>query len=84
MLELLLMIAAVVAMARIASADGHSPWLWGIVTVAACLASAVIPLPFVRVLIAFVVVFVAMMVYKGVKDRPEAKRRKVTGRRSSL
>lgn len=60
MFELLLVIASCVAMAKIASADNKSGIIWGCITFGLCLASGLIPLPFVRVFIAFVVSFILM------------------------
>ena len=61
MFELILAIAACVAMAKIASADNKSPIIWAVATFALCVLSILIPLPYVRVLIAFIVAFVAMI-----------------------
>lgn len=69
MLEILMIVAACVAMARIASADDQSVGLWVGVTIALCLASLMIPLPFVRVLLAAVAAFVAMIGYKVWQSR---------------
>ena len=70
MLEIFVCIATIVAMAKIASADDQSPLLWGLITfalVAACV--VLIPLPFIRVGIAFVVAIAAMITYKVVSNR---------------
>ena len=69
MFEIIMCIAVVVAMVRIASADGQSARLWGLITFLLVLASLFLPLPFIRVGIAFVVAFVAMFVYKVVANR---------------
>ena len=70
MLELIVVVAMIVLMARIANADDQSPWLWGGLTFALCAAAIVfIPLPFVRLAIVGVVVFMGMIAYKVVKDR---------------
>jgi hypothetical protein len=45
--------------------DGRSAIKWGIVTLGLCLASLAIPLPFVRILLAGVVAFIALMVAKA-------------------
>jgi hypothetical protein len=65
MIEIFLAIAASVAMGKIADADGRSPIVWGIITLATCAGSFAIPLPFLRILLAFIVAFVAMMVAKA-------------------
>ena len=65
MLELIIGIMAIVAMVKIASADGQSGALWGLVTfvcVAACV--VLIPLPMLRVAIGGIIAFIAMFVYK--------------------
>jgi hypothetical protein len=65
MLELIGAIAVVVVMAKIASNDNQKTGLWvgiSILIVAACI--FLIPLPFLRLLIAFVACFVAMIGYK--------------------
>ena len=70
MLEILIVIAMIVLMAKIASADDQSPWLWGGLTFALSVAALVlIPLPIIRLAIVGVVVFIAMIVYKVMKDR---------------
>ena len=70
MLELIVASAVVVAMVKIAGADDQSPLLWGgiaFLLTAACV--VLIPLPFIRVGIAFALSFVAMIAYKVLKDR---------------
>ncbi len=66
----MVLLAAVVAMVRIASADDQSTVIWGSVTLALCVASVVfVPIPFARVGFAFVLSFVAMIVYKMAANR---------------
>jgi hypothetical protein len=65
MVEIALAIAACGAMAKIADADGRSSIVWGIITLGLCLASGPIPLPFLRILLAFIVAFILMMVAKA-------------------
>jgi hypothetical protein len=67
--EIIMAIAAVAAMVKIASADNQSATLWGLVTFLLVVASLFIPLPFIRVGIAFVLAFVAMFTYKVVANR---------------
>ena len=68
MLEIIVGIAAIVAMAKIADADDQSALLWGLITFALIVASLMlIPLPLIRVGIAFVVAIIAMIIYKVVK-----------------
>ena len=69
MFKIIVGIAAVVAMVRIASADNQSTTLWGLVTFMLVVASLFIPLPFIRVGIAFVLAFLAMFTYKVVANR---------------
>jgi hypothetical protein len=69
MFEIIMAIAAVVAMVRIASADGQSSSLWGLITFLLVVGSLFIPLPFIRVGIAFIVAFVAMFTYKVVANK---------------
>jgi hypothetical protein len=64
MVEIALAIAACGAMAKIADADGRSSIVWGIIKFVICAASFAIPLPFLRVLLAFIVAFIVMMVAK--------------------
>jgi hypothetical protein len=62
-LEYILVIAAVIAAFRAARMERKSPWLWGGLAFGLCLASTFVPfLPYMRVLIAAVLVFVLMMV----------------------
>jgi hypothetical protein len=68
MLEIIVAIAAIVAIVKIADADGQTPWVWGLVTFGLIALSMVIPLPFIRVLIAAVAAFVLMIVKKVARD----------------
>jgi hypothetical protein len=70
MIEIFVSIMAVVAMVKIASADDQSPWLWGAATVALCVACIqLIPMPFLRIGIAFGLAFIGMIAYKVAADR---------------
>lgn len=62
MFEFLLIIAACVAMSRLAESDGHPGVLWGGITFVVCLACLFIPIPFLRVGIGCAVVF-GLMTY---------------------
>ena len=64
MFEIILIIAATVAFYRLAESQGESGLKWGGITLAACLVSYVIPIPYLRVLLALGAVFVAMTVTK--------------------
>jgi hypothetical protein len=60
-----MLIASVVAMARIAVVEDRSPVLWGGVTLVICLACAfLIPLPLANVGIGFAISFGAMFALK--------------------
>jgi hypothetical protein len=67
MIEIAVIVAACVLMWRVAAMDDGSPVIWAAVTLGLCLASLAIPLPFVRVLIAVAVAFVAMIAVKVIK-----------------
>lgn len=69
MIEIVIGIAAVVAMVRIADAEEQSRLLWGSVTVGLTILSLLLPLPIVRVALAGILAFVAMFVYKIVANR---------------
>ena len=64
MFEIIAIIAASVVLGRIAESQGDSALKWGFITFAACLVSLLIPLPFLRVLLAVGVVFGLMTVTK--------------------
>lgn len=64
MLEILLIVAVVVAIAKIAAADDQSAVMWGVIAVVICGLSLLIPLPFLRILLAGIVTFCAMIGYK--------------------
>jgi len=65
MFELIIGIMAIAAMVKVASADGQSGALWGFITFALCVACVLlIPLPFLRIGIAFFLAFIGMVVYK--------------------
>jgi hypothetical protein len=65
MFEGALLVTACIAMGKIADAEGRSAVVWGIITLVFCLASLAIPLPFVRILLAVLVAFIALMVAKA-------------------
>ncbi|MEQ8850891.1 MAG: hypothetical protein RIB32_03815 [Phycisphaerales bacterium] len=68
MIEILLAVGACIAIGRIAYHEDQSGIIWGLITAAICLGSlALIPIPFGRVVIAAVLAFVAMTVYKIVR-----------------
>jgi hypothetical protein len=70
MIELLIIIALIVGISRMAEADNMSGVKWGAITMLACIvAVAIIPLPFIRVLIAGVGVFAGMVAVKGAASR---------------
>ena len=63
MIEIIVGIGVCVVMGKIASHDGQSAWLWGLVTFALCAACLLIPLPFLRFGIAGILSFVGMIAY---------------------
>lgn len=63
-MELLLAIGAVVMMARIASYENESGLTWGGLTGFAVAASFLIPIPYLRVILAVVAVFIFYFVRK--------------------
>ena len=62
MFELILAIAATVVFARMAEEDRGEGLKWGAITFGLCLVSFLLPLPFLRVLLACAVAFVLMTV----------------------
>ncbi|MCI0462585.1 MAG: hypothetical protein L0Z62_37015 [Gemmataceae bacterium] len=64
MFEILLGIAVCALMGKVADADGQPAFLWGGITFLLCLASLVLPIPYMRFLLAGVVAFVAMITVK--------------------
>ena len=70
MIGWLVLIAAVVAMYRIADAEGKSGLLWGALTFVLCLAMAFLMpnWPIVNVALGGIASFVVMFVYKIVKN----------------
>lgn len=65
MLEIIVAIMLIVLIVKVADRDGQSTLLWGAVTfVAAAACIALIPLPFLRLGIAGLIVFAAMIGYK--------------------
>jgi len=70
MFGLLLIIAAVVAMVKIADAENQSMILWGVVTLLLVVACSVfIPFPFLGPLAGFILSFGAMTTYKIVTNK---------------
>jgi hypothetical protein len=64
MFEILFAVAATVAMGRFAEADRGEGLKWGAITFALCLASFIIPIPFLRILLACGIAFGLMTVGK--------------------
>jgi succinate-acetate transporter protein len=65
MIEIGLAVAACILMSKIADAEGRSTLVWGTLTLLLCVGSLAIPLPFLRILLAGVVAFIALMVAKA-------------------
>lgn len=66
MLELILAFLLCAVMAKVADADGLSGIIWGCITFVIALACLLIPIPFLRLGVAMVLVFAAMLGYKMV------------------
>lgn len=64
MFEFILAIAASIAMGRFAETDRQEGLKWGAITFVLCLASFLIPLPFLRVLLACGIAFGLMTLGK--------------------
>ena len=65
MLELALLIAICVIMGKIAAASNCNPWAWGSITLAIAIGSLfLLNWPFLRLMLAAVVAFGAMTVYR--------------------
>ncbi len=58
--ELILTIAAVVAISRMAETDRGEGFKWGAITLGLCVVSFFLPLPFLRVLLAIGIAFALM------------------------
>ena len=67
--ELVVVVAAIVVMVRVADAERRSPVIWGAITFGLCFLSFMIPLPFLRVGIALVVSYGAMFACKLLGQR---------------
>jgi hypothetical protein len=67
MLEIALAVGACVVIGKVASADGRSAIVWGLITAGICFLSLLIPIPFLRVLIAFGVAFGVMIAVKAIR-----------------
>lgn len=69
MIELVMAIAVVVVMVKVAEMENQSPFVWGGVAVAFLVLCFGIPLPMLRVVIAGVLSYAAMFVYKVVANK---------------
>lgn len=69
-MELLLLLGVVGVMAKVASVDGQRPLVWAGITLALCGVCWFIPVPYIRFVIALIISFLSMFVYKIVADRP--------------
>ena len=68
MFELIMIIAAIILMVKVADAEGRSEILWAGITVAICFACLFIPLPLIRIVIAVVVSYGIMFGLKLAAD----------------
>ena len=66
-IEIIMLVAAVIFMARVADAEDRSALAWGGLTLLLCLVFGLLPLPFLRIAIACAISFAAMIVVKAVK-----------------
>ncbi len=64
MFELIMLVAASIAFGRMAEQDRGEGLKWGLITAAICLVSFLLPFPFLRMLVAIGIAFVAMTVSK--------------------
>lgn len=65
MVEIGLAIAAGFGIGKIADAEGRSALVWGLITFGLCAASLIIPLPFLRILLAAVLAFIGLMIARA-------------------
>ena len=65
MFSLMILISAVTIIAKCAEMEGRSSFAWGGITLVVCIcSSAIIPLPFINVVIGFIVSFIALFAVK--------------------
>ena len=64
MIGIVMIVASVIAMAKIASMEGRSPVIWGALTLVICFASGIIPIPLVNILIGFILSFMILFIVK--------------------
>ena len=69
MCELAMCLFAIVAIIKIARHEDQSPWVWGAITFVICFLCLLIPLPFIRVLIALVASFSAMIIWNVIDSK---------------
>lgn len=69
MLELALGVAVCVTMAKLAAADDYSAVAWFLVTLALCVLSIMVPLPFLRFVLAGIASFLALVAWKAWRER---------------
>lgn len=65
MIEIVVMIAIVALMMKIAEIEGLSTIIWGVVTFGICLLCLQIPLPYFRMLVGLGMSFVGMTLYNA-------------------
>ena len=66
MIEIAMIVAAVILSARVADMENRSSWVWGGVALGLCVGVLFVPyLPYLRILIATIVVIALMMVTKN-------------------
>jgi hypothetical protein len=69
MIEIVMAIAVVVAMVKIADMENQSPFLWGAVAIGFLVLCFAIPVPMLRVVVAGLLSYGAMFVYKVVANK---------------
>lgn len=65
MLELAMIVCAVISLMKIAEFDDLTTWVWGLIAVAACAGALMIPLPLIRIFVAWVLVLIGMFTYRA-------------------
>ncbi len=69
MFTILILVSAIIIISKCAEMEGHSGFLWGFITFAICMCSSVIPLPFLNIVIGFVLSFIALFAVKVISKK---------------
>lgn len=68
-MSLVILISAIIVIAKCADMEGKSSVKWGFITFGICFLCAAIPIPFVNIVIGFVISFILLFIAKVISKK---------------